>query len=233
MELDKLFIEIRNNLYQPFIFYIPKSLIPKDKKLLWENEKYAIYFNNVILIDKKGFDYELKEKPSYKEMMVKVSVLNENIFKLIEINRSLNEGQFSFFLEKYVEHVNFTVFVSDWMKKNVETQIRDLKEETKNSFLLQAEVFLKHLEDLKSALIVPKQKVIVKNEIDVLDFIENELVEIKNALNLNKGLSVNRNHPENNNKTIVKGPKKKLPLITVDEAEMFLLETVFNIKYPK
>ena len=227
MELDKLFIELRQNLYKPFIFYIPKSLIPEEKKALWKEEKYAVYFNMVTLIDSQGFDSELKEKASYHKMMIKSAVLDENMFMLIEKNGSLKEEQFRFFLAKYMEHVNFVVYISDWMSRNVVIHIKDLSEETKNSFQLQAQVFLKHFEDLRSNILTTRQ-VIPKKEVNVLEFIENDLVEIKDALNLSKDSKSTYKAIEFNKELPPRKLKKILPLLTDEEAEEFLLKTVFN-----
>ncbi len=229
MELDKLFIELWHNLYKPFIFYIPKSLIPEEKKVLWQEKKIDVYFNTVILIDSKGFDSELQEQLSNHKMMAKSMVLNENMFKLIEKSGSLKEEQFSFFLAKYMEHVNFVVYVSDWLQRNVVADIKGLREETKNAFQSQADVFLKHLEELRSKILTTGQT-IPKQEVNVLEFIENDLAEIKNALSLNKDSESTNGAIERDKVTPTNKPKKTLPLLTDQEAETFLLETVFNIK---
>ena len=219
MELDKLFTELWKNLYKPFVFYIPLRLMPD----LEPNE----VLNTVIFIDSKGFDSELKEASSHHHILSKAMILNDNIFKLIDQSERLPKHKFDFFLEKYLEHVNFVLYVSNWMENNIEIDISDLREETKKSFKSQTQVFLKHVEDLKSHIILPN-KSLEKQKVNVLKFIENDLTDIKNVLNLN---SVKPNDSVENvaTKTSIKN-KNKLPLITEEDAEDFLLETVFQIR---
>ncbi len=221
MELDKLFTELWHNLYKPFLFYIPKDIVPKGDD--------TDICNIIILLDDKGFDSELKDQLSNHKMLAKHAVLNGNMFRLIEKSASLKEAQFQFFLEKYMEHVYFVVYVSDWMQRHVEADIKDLREETKAAFQSQATAFLKHLEDLKSKILSPGQTM-PKQEVNVLKFIENDLSEIKNALNLNKDSKDKTGTIENENIPIVKKAKKKTPLMTDEAAEAFLLESVFNVR---
>ena len=224
MELDKLFTELWHNLYKPFIFYVPKSIITEG-----DNTNFC---NIIILLDNKGFDSELKDQLSNHKMIAKRAVLNDNIFKLIEKSGSLKDEQFKFFLEKYMEHVHFVVYVSDWMQRHVEIDIKDLREETKKAFQSQAAAFLKHLEDLNSE-ILGTGLTILKQEVDVLKFIENDLWDIKNALNLNNDSKVKIDKAEKENVSTAKKAKKKRPLLTDADAEAFLLESVFNVQTAK
>lgn len=224
MELDKLFTELWHKLYKPFIFYVPESIIPEG-----DNTDFC---NIIILLDNKGFDSELKDQLSNHKMIAKQAVLNDNIFRLIEKSGSLKDEQFQFFLEKYMEHVHFVVYVSDWMQKHVEADIKDLREETKNAFQSQANVFSKHLEDLKSK-ILPQGQIAPKQEVNVFKFIENDLSDIKKALNLNKDSKGKIDTVENKNVPTAKKAKKKPPLVTDEAAEAFLLESVFNIEVTK
>mgnify|MGYP000091332129 CR=1 FL=1 len=220
MELDKLFTELWKNLYKSFVFYIPSRLLPD-----LEHNKAL---NTVVLIDSKGFDSELlNDESSHYQILGKAMILNDNIFKLIDQSERLPKHKFDFFLEKYLEHVNFVLYVSNWMENNIEIDISDLREETKKSFKSQTQVFLKHVEDLKSHIILPN-KSLEKQKVNVLKFIENDLTDIKNVLNLN---SVKPNDSVENvaTKTSIKN-KNKLPLITEEDAEDFLLETVFQIR---
>ena len=220
MELDKLFTELWQNLYKSFIFYIPERLMPDL------DNKDAL--NMVILIDNQGFDSELNDQVCNHVILGKSMVLNENIFKLIDISERLKKEQFNFFLDKYLEHINFVVYVSDWMQKHVEDDIKDLRSETIQAFESQIHVFLKHVEDLKSHIIIPDQA-LPNQEVNVFEFIENDLTDIKKALNINSD-SPNTIIEKAIEPVPIKS-KKKLPLLTDEEAEAFLLESIFNIKF--
>ncbi|MDN3665778.1 hypothetical protein ACFFU1_18220 [Algibacter miyuki] len=182
--------------------------------------------NRVILIDRKGFDSELKDQQCHFEILSKPMILNDTIFKLIDQNERLPKQQFQFVLEKYLEHVNFVLYVSDWMENHVELDIPNLREDTKNTFISQTKVFLKHVEDLKSHIIIPN-KLLKNQEVNVLKFIENNLTEVKSELNI-----ITDSERSNDLLKNVETPKllkKKSPLITEEDAEAFLLETVFQI----
>jgi len=215
MELEKVFKVLWQNLYKPFVFYIPKRLMPEldGNKAL----------NTVFLIDSQGFDNELKDEFSNHLIQSKSMVLNENIFKLIDINERLKKEQFQFILKKYLEHVNFVFYVSDWMGKHVTEDVKDLRAETKEAFQSQVNVFLKHMEELKSHIIIPNQA-LPKEGIHVIEFIENDLKEI---LNFRKNSDSSKGI-ENKEASIVK-PKKKSVLLTDEDAEVFLLESVFGV----
>jgi hypothetical protein len=153
--------------------------------------------------------------------------LNENIFKLIDLNERLKEKQFQFFLEKYLEHVNFVVYISDWMDKHVEQDMNGLKLDTIQAFESQFNVFKQHVEDLRTHIIIPDQ-VISSKPVNVSEFIETDLLDIKKALNINEDSS--NEIPKKVIKEVSLKTKKILPRLTDEEAEIFLLETIFNAK---
>ena len=218
MELEKVFKELWQNLYKPFVFYIPKRLMPEL------DNKDAL--DMVILIDNQGFDSELKDQLCNHVILGKSMVLNENIFKLIDLNERLKEKQFQFFLEKYLEHVNFVVYISNWMYEHLQQDIKDLQEDTIQAFESQVNVFKRHVEDLRTHIIIPDQ-VLSSKTVNVSEFIERDLLDIKKALNINEDSS--SQIPKKVIEELPIKPKKILPLLTDEEAEIFLLETVFKI----
>lgn len=218
MELEKVFKELWQNLYKSFVFYIPKRLMPEldDNKAL----------DTTVLIDSQGFDSQIKDQLCNHIILGKSMVLNENIFKLIDLSERLKEKQFQFFLEKYLEHVNFVVYISDWMHEHISHDIKDLKADTRQAFESQVNVFKQHVEDLKTHIIIP-DLVLSSKTVNVSEFIERDLLDIKKALNINEDSS--SQIPKKNIKELPIKPKKILPLLTDEEAETFLLETIFNI----
>lgn len=219
MELEKVFTELWQNLYKPFVFYIPKSLMPEldGNKAL----------NTAVLIDSQGFDSEVKDQLCNHVILGKSMVLNENIFKLIDLNERLKENQFQFFLEKYLEHVNFVVYISNWMHEHLQQDIKGVREDTIQAFGSQVNVFQQHVEDLRTHIIIPEEELSSKT-VNVSEFIETDLLDIKKALNINGDSS--DEIPKKVIEEVSIKPKKILPVLTDEEAEMFLLETIFNAK---
>lgn len=220
MELEKLFDKLWKTLYSPFIFYIPKHLFPDS-----DDESY---FNLIIFIDSEGYDSELKDQLSNYKIISKDMTLAKNILKLIDVQNGLSKTQFNFLLEKYMGHVNFLVIVSQWMKNHVCEDVKILRKETENAFYSQATLFSKHFDDIQSK-VLQLEAPIVKEQIDVLKFIENDLSDIKANLSLSKGTEKVVKALEVKKKPTVAKTKKTRPPLTNEEAEAFLLETVFNI----
>ncbi|MCR8668937.1 hypothetical protein NO995_14720 [Aestuariibaculum sp. M13] len=222
MGLEELFEELQMKLYKPFIFYIPSSVIPEEKNLEFQDAKYAVYFNNVVLIDSKGFDRELKAEPSYYEMMTKKASLDKTLFKFLEKKEALEVNQFEFLLEKYLEHLNFCVYVSEWLFTNLVNHITCYSEETKNTFKLQSNTFANHFSDVKSKLLITDR---FKNKpIDVLNFVQNKVPVVNNTLKT----IIPEDQELKPEKEIKKRPKKQMPLLVDEQVEDFLLRTVFN-----
>lgn len=219
--LFKTFEKLRLNLYKPLIFYIPRSIIPDDKKEYFKASRFNNYFNNVIIINQKGFDYQLKDQPSLYHIMGKQGMLDENIFNLLDKKETLNEYQFDFLLNKYLIQINFYVLISEWFNRNMTLHIENLSDEVKNSFKLQYEIFSKHLEQLKSSYFI-KEKINSQHNINIVELIENEFPELNNIF-------IDSSKNEFKKKIIIKVTNKKALVLTDKEAEEFLLKTVFKV----
>jgi len=222
MSLDKTFNKLKLNLLRSFIFYVPKDLIPEAKKELWKDEKYQQYFNNAILIDHQGFDRELKEEPSFYEILHKQSNLDENLFILLEQSGKLTSQQFPVLMDKYLLHLHFYVHVSQWMHNNLKAYIENASEETQNSFKLQTDTFRKHYDQVLADIYIVNNAEKLEPKVDVLKFVENNVMEYTEILTDTKG-----QEPEPVPQQETK--KKQAVILTEAEADDFLLRTVFNI----
>jgi len=221
--LFETFEKLRLNLYKPLIFYIPRSIIPDDKKEYFEAPRFKNYFNTVVIINQKGRDYELKDEASLYYIMLKQAKLDENIFILLNEKETLNENQFDFLLKKYLIQINFYVLISEWFNRNIALHIDNLSDEVKNSFQLQYDVFIDHLNHLKSNYFI-KEKTTQKQDIDVVKLIEDEFPELNKILNHKSKTESNKNEFKN-----IAKAKKEMSIITNQEAEDFLLKTVFKV----
>jgi len=226
MSLDKTFNKLKLNLLRPFTFYVPKDLIPESKQDLWKGEKYQPYFNNAILIDHQGFDYELKEEPSFYEILHKQSNLDENLFVLLEKSGKLKSQQFQVLMDKYLLHLNFYVHVSQWMYNNIKLYIENASEETINSFKLQCDTFRKHYDQVLSDIYMVNNAEKPEPKMDVLEFVENNVSEYTEILSDTKGQETEP-IPQQETK------KKQAVILTEAEADDFLLRTVFHINTSK
>ena len=120
MALDKIFQKLKENLYRPFIFYIPKSIVPKENLHLVDNNKNLLgFFDNIILVKQDGAGYEIKHHAPLFELLQKESVLGDNIFILLSEKTTQEEQQFSYLLQKYTQELVNYVWISEWLQKNL------------------------------------------------------------------------------------------------------------------
>ena len=81
MTLDKTFQKLKENLYKPFIFYIPKSIVPKgNQHLIVENENTQKFFDNIILIKLDENGAQLKLSTTFKDFCCSL-IYNSSTFK--------------------------------------------------------------------------------------------------------------------------------------------------------
>jgi hypothetical protein len=233
MALDKTFNKLKLNLLRPFIFYVPKNLIPEDKKELWKEEKYQVYFNNVIIIDHKGWNYELKESPSFYEILYKQTYLDDNMFILLDKREKLKTYQFQVLLDKYLQQLNFYVYVAEWMQNNLFMYIEGASDEIKNSFRLQYDTFQKHSDQIHSD-VSTNSKEVTKTNMDVLEFVEDNVSDLKEILSGNEKLKLEKVGSNIQEEIkLRKAEKKQSAILTNKEADDFLLKTVFKVKLDK
>lgn len=79
MSLEKNFLYLHENLYKPFLFFIPEHIIPEDQKEFIALHELGNFFNKVVLIEYNGAAYELKQKPKLYHLLAKSTYLDKNI----------------------------------------------------------------------------------------------------------------------------------------------------------
>lgn len=224
MALEEAFNELRNNLYRPFIFFIPKSLIPEQKKELFDSPEIAQLFNKVAIIENSGEIYELKFSKGLFQILEKPSILNGNIFLLSDQKAVLNSFQFNLLMEKYQVQLQFYTKVSKWMALH-STEHCVINDDIKSYFELQDTFYQNHLNEIETKF---KIKITTQiKPIDLLNHIEKDLSPLKKLIRDNKVKSNGANFNHQKNQTKVK--KVKPVLLTDQEAKSFLLKSVFHI----
>ena len=224
MSLNDKYDELLSHFYKPLIFYIPRNFYNLFDGEKWNDKKFDAVFNTVLIIKPDGSDRILNNKPSNIHIIKKQARLDENIFRLINIHSDLDVNQFRFFIDKYVIQLEFYKKVSDWMLKNVESDVMDLSQETLISFRLQKDAFTKHWQDVHGNFLDGIQK---KNVNENTALTKSDLKSIETLLNN----SITNKTPEiilTKKTTPLKKPKKKL--VSESEVEKFILRTVFNVR---
>lgn len=216
----QIFIE---RLYKPFIFYIPRRLYTElDPKGNWDHEKFDGVFDTVVLIKEDGSNQALDDGPSNFYILPKGLVLGKNTYDLFDLKEELNDPSFRFLLDNYLKNLVFYVRISKWMYDNIRTDIKDIREETLFSFEKQMEIFQEHWDYL--------QENFKKESHQTTNPLEGEIKkeDLKTVNNLINIPNVAKAEHSMNTKPLPKKKGKKI-LVTDEEAEKFLLKTVFRV----
>lgn len=213
--------ELIHRLYKPLIFYLPRKIwADVDDKFL--NKEFDTVFNTVILMRENGDNHALNNSASAFCILGKAASLDKNIYDLLDLKVKLTSEAFQFLSEKYSLSVAFYNHVSHWMLEHVKDDILDCSEETINSFEIQKVAFAKHWDYIQMHFSVPDH---INNYFDSIQLTTENISKIPDFI------TGGRVQKERIFENLVK-PKinKKKVLITPQEAETFLLKTVFNVQ---
>jgi len=200
------------------LFYFPYQLFPnltdEEKKQL-ESEQI---FGELYLYQKKKQTIIIKNSLSNIELFNKKDILDNNILKLIEIKEKGKDKSFSFILERYISRIKGWEYIHDWLNNNFNNNIVGDQESKKYLFQFQLDTFRTHLEEIQQHFKI--QKNIPTESYNNIVFDDVSFLTSKNKT-LKKIIDKNS-----------KSNKKKKPkvYVTNEDADQYLLKTVFNIK---
>lgn len=221
--LNDTFKTLQNNLYYNTLFYVPKSVyhhlmtLGLDKLIPFHKLNTLIYHNE------EGLFLKVDYKIDFYKIMSKTSLLNDNLFRLTDEKKQFAEGDFKMLLNKYLEHLNALVYVTSWLDSNSIQFIPHTNDANKKALKAQAINFKNHLNEINSqfGLFPPSKK---QFDLDVI------VKTFKNVKNSQSKIDVVKKASSPEIEKNTKRQKKEKPiLITDQESENFLLETIFNI----
>jgi len=201
--------DIRDNLIRSYIFYIPDSIYEDLNRTA---------FKGIIKqadLNKLGyFDNDLNVSTNLKllrtiDFITKSKYLEKNILQLFKAKKELSTSEFNYLLEAYKEHVVAHTFITEELNRNLKKYFQNIDLEIINLFKLQAQAFEKHQKAISTHFGKLEEPNTFNQEEFIKRFQENKF---KIA-----------------SKSSIKKDKKK-PLITNEEADDFLLKTIFNVK---
>jgi len=224
MALEDAFNDLKNNLYRPFLFFIPKSLVPESKKELLDSPEFARFFDTPAIIEKSGNAFELRSNPELVQILEKSSILYGNIFLLSDQKAALAPFQFNVLLEKYMEQLTFCTTIANWMALHIHEHC-DLEEYILEYFKLQGTCIQYHFNEINTKFKV--NPITNAHPMDPFKHIEKDLLSIK-KLFLNNEFHQTELNLDNNPKPSKK--RKSRPVLVTDhEAREFLLKSVFDV----
>lgn len=177
------------------------------------------YLNTFYFIDKDNKYFSLKDKNKLFEILTKDKVLNNNIFKLLQIKNTLDNEGFNFLIDEYLKELSNWVFLTKTVKDNAKIVAVNYEDIFQSFLEFQHKVLSHHEAEVKQKFVIGKRynkkhlTGLINNK-KILKFeVENDLKETIKTINKNK-------------------PILKKEIITAKEADDFLLKQVFGVHIP-
>ena len=230
--MGEIFQKLSLNLMMASIMYLPKKLVElmftdsddPDASIFLESS------NKIFVIEKNGHNYFLKDESPYIEILSKRSLLDSNILLLLNLKGDHTDLAFEFILENYRDQLYLFENASLWLKDNLKNNIESFSNNTFKSFELQHELYLNHIQEINHRFNNPLKRL---NELALnIRNRNNGLTELKTILSPHKMKNIVLGKKIDNTAHFDKKSfMKELKNTTKREAEQFLLQSVFNVKF--
>lgn len=186
MNLELIYNEINWNIIKRFIFYIPNNEYSKmlfDNNTLSEVDQKIFYFNG----DKNVIEYP---NINFFDFLDKEKLLQNNLFKLLEIKSQMDKDAFKLFHKTYLEKLEGFINIADLVNKYIQRDIPDCSKNVLIYVNYNFAILNEHGISVKE--IVPSLKE-VESKIKKFDLniLEGLPIEIKNDFKLETTKNVN------------------------------------------
>ncbi|MDO7174262.1 hypothetical protein [Mariniflexile sp. AS56] len=229
--LETFFSSLIPNLWEELVFFIPAKYIPSEIMENFQNEAVRKLFNKILVMDTFTGPMLYNKDISNKNIILKVSKLDQNIYALLQEQSNTEASSFNFILEKYYHQVECLYFISHWMQTNLH-EAQQIDNNIEGLFQIQANYYKTHLETFLKQF-YPNKGSVPKGHFDIVDIIETYLPDISrqyikpNEETVNTPEDITQQPTENIKPTPKK--TKKQPIITENEAETVLLKSIFKL----
>lgn len=219
LDLNKYTNLLITELYNYFIFYLPKEAITnafeqygikaEELQLLdsYFNKANYIYQNDWFLFDEDPFEIS--------ELTFKTINLSKNTFKLFELKENLQAETFVFIFEKYLTQLEFHNNVATLLVNSYDQYCISKSKELKNILELQQLIIKNHFTEIENKFNHQNKKTVPL-----------DLSKLPDKLNFRKELVTSSEEI----KKYVFDKKKPKNELTKEDAIAFLIKTVFTKK---
>lgn len=216
--LIDLYNELKENLIYPLLIYIPLEVVVEelDQQTIDSLIENGFPFERILYV-RNSLDSSLLNKDSnLSDFITKNDYLKENFFAIAQYEEILLEKNFNRLLKMYLDIANTYHFFSNIFTSTFSLNKNQIIEKFNSYFLMQEELYCKHLEDLYFAY--PQFKTHNDKHFNLLEFINAEFVENdSHTLNIQETKSTRKK-------------AKREKLINDEESTIFLLKNVFNVE---
>ncbi|OUR90914.1 hypothetical protein A9Q87_13340 [Flavobacteriales bacterium 34_180_T64] len=207
---------IRDNLTRWYLFYVPDTLKEHSKTIAMLSSITPEHYNTVAYFEEEFKNSIDLEQLDHGKIITKGTILDQNMFTLFEAKETYDASQFKFLIEKYKEFLDTHCYITKWLYDNLPKFIKETPEDVINLFRIQYLAFEKHQNKFYDHFNLSPAK-LIEEEIKKRISDPNFKIKVPNLFDAK---------PEN---TPQKKQIKKTVLITEEEADLFLLNTVFNV----
>jgi len=118
-----VFLEERIRIfYHKFIYYVPSEIIFEEVLEQLKGHIPKDFLDELYIIDNflgSSIFYNEDALEINTLLADKRSFLQQNIFKLVEKSKELNEMEFLIIIEKYYEQLSLFLFITQWLSENL------------------------------------------------------------------------------------------------------------------
>lgn len=237
--LHKFHLSLIPNLFKELFFFIPEKEIRPDVIEKLDFLKEYNFLNKVLVFDEYQGPIHFEKGRSNKQLLLKGSDLEKNIFKLLEKKSEGKTHEFNYVLTKYFEFVETMFYMINWMYYNPTLAIKS-DSNLSGIFYFQFTSYKNHFETLVKTFYESKES-IPKGNFNAHHVIEIYFPDVVNSFKQKNNLDISSLIVDKSSKNLKTTPKRtssilplqdkkvKKALITEAEAEKNLLQTFFNI----
>ena len=226
MDLAQVHKEMNDSFLKAFVFYVSSSFFEQDQKAVAEMLEYRVV-DVVILANANGAYKDIGKGICSLEVLEKRNILEQNRFLLLDAKDKLGDYQYKTLLESYLGRLNFFTYISDWMATNLLNQNFTVTKEQFKAFELQSTLLKLHRNQIYTDDNIISGATQTKRAYDFDNLKRDYSVvfeKLKTEFFQKKGIEeqqLKAISPE-----VVK--QKKPKLITEQEAEDYLIRTLFS-----
>ena len=153
--MENIALELGTNLWHNSLIYLPRTLLEKDIRL--EEDIINQFCDRLIMLDKDVGAYFVGKKSVTLKVVQKVTFLNDNLFKLLQLREQYSENASKYLFVKYSEQIKGFFILSEWFIENI-TDMSKITKGQLSALKQQRDAFSMHLEELKEHYIEQGQE---------------------------------------------------------------------------
>jgi hypothetical protein len=208
-----IYNKLIDRVFYPILLYIPKDfgeIFKNDKKL----GVFAKLVGFILAVENEEYNFIADKNSNLLFIMGKMRLLESNIFDLIDAKQSLKKEQFKFLLNKYKTYLAGWAYITKVLDKDVASTDDALLLKYKGYITYQATMLQQHQNNLEKQFVEYKK---TEYDFDLKAVILDRIKQSNSKVTSNQ---------QNGNKKI---RIKKQPLISNQDADDYLLKSVFRV----